>query len=96
MILTLINNNTSNKNIALILGISIPTLLNDKNEMRRSGMPIPQAKTAGRRLDSDEINYRTYFIENKISKGWSKERIGKALGFKNSESVSRHIKKYML
>jgi len=96
MILTLINNNTSNKNIALILGISIPTLLNDKNEMRKSGMPIPPAMTIGKRIDSDEINYRTYFIEDKISKGWSKERISKALGFKDSGSVSRHIKKYML
>ena len=96
MILTLINNNMPNKEIALTLGISIPTLLNDKNEMRKSGMSIPPAKTKGRRVDSDEINYRTYFIEDKISKGWSKAKISKALGFKDGGFVSRHIKKYML
>ena len=96
IILKLVQSNMTNNEIANTLGVSAPTIYADLKEMRDQGMPIPPPKTMGMRVDPDEINYRTYFIDDKLKKGWTRERIGRALGFKDGTSVSRHIKKYML
>ncbi|MDC3323251.1 ArsR family transcriptional regulator [Gammaproteobacteria bacterium] len=82
--------------IALILGVSKPTVANDIREMKKDGLIVPFSRETGQKLSQEEIDLRSYFIEDKLAEGWSKKKIAKALGLsEDGSAINRHIKLHL-
>lgn len=95
IILEMRKNRSSLAEIALFLGCSKPTVCNEIRNMKDEGILVPFSQNSGSSLDEDEIEIRSYFIEEKIKEGWSKTRIAKALGLSSGHAITNHIDRYL-
>lgn len=95
MILQYKTENRTIKEIAILTGFSVPTVMNDIFFMKKQGIFIPNARESGGSLPEEELEFRKGFIEEKIQEGWTKEQIAKGLGLSDGAAVSHFIRKFM-
>ena len=77
--------------IALQLGVSKPTVMNDIRKMKLSGIDVPFTRESGGSLSEEEIEFRKTFIQDRMNEGWSRKEISNALGF----DVHGFIRRFM-
>ena len=77
--------------IALQLGVSKPTVMNDIRKMKLSGIDVPFTRKSGGSLSEEEIEFRKAFIQDRMNEGWSRKEISNALGF----DVHGFIRRFM-
>ena len=77
--------------IALQLGVSKPTIMNDIRKMKLSGIDVPFTRKSGGSLSEEEIEFRKTFIQDRMNEGWSRKEISNALGFDVHQFIRRHM-----
>ena len=87
--------NRTIKEIAVLTGFSVPTVMNDIFHMKKQGIIVPNSRDSGGSLSEEELEFRKGFIEEKIQEGWTKEQIAKGLGLSDGAAVSHFIRKFM-
>ena len=74
--------------------LSTPTISNTIREMKNNGIEVPNSRPDRQyenvRLSEAERIARILFIKEKINIGWSRKKIGKALGL-DPTAISRII-----
>ena len=95
MILQYKAENRTIKEIAILTGFSVPTVMNDIFHIKKQGIFVPNARDSGGSLSEEELEFRKGFIEEKIQEGWTKEQIAKGLGLSDGAAVSHFITKFM-
>ncbi len=77
--------------IALQLGVSKPTVMNDIRKMKLSGIDVPFTRKSGGSLSEEEVEFRKNFIQDMTNEGWSKKEISDALGIDIHQFIRRHM-----